>query len=90
MSISVSLPDSLKDFLEEEMRTGGDESLDACACALLQRAEQVKPRRREFEVDGRTYRLTRLSDSQEDELRRKSILIDTTSSLACLQTWPGV
>ena len=64
------------------MRTGGDESLDVCAVRLLQRAKQTKAPRREFKVGGRIYRLTRLSDSQEDELRRRSILIDTTSSLA--------
>ena len=59
MSISISHPDSIRAFLEEEMRTGGDASLDACAARLLQRAKQTKPPRREFRVDGRTYRLTR-------------------------------
>ena len=76
MTIPISLPDSLRDFLEEEMQERGHESLDACAAFLLQQARQIRPPRRTFEVDGQTYRLTRLSDSQDHDIWRSSIAIE--------------
>ncbi len=76
MSIPISLPDSLRDFLEEEMRERGHESLDACAAFLLERARRTKPPCRTIEVDGQTYRLTRLSDSQYNDAGRSSIAIE--------------
>jgi len=81
MAIPISLPDSLRAFLEKEMCERGDENLDACAARLIERAKRIKPPHREFEIGGRTYRLVRLSDRQDYELHRRSILIDTTSAL---------
>lgn len=75
MAISISLPDALRDFLEEEMQELGHGSLDECAAFLLEQAQQIKPPRRTLEVDGQTYRLTRLTDSQENELGVSSIAI---------------
>ena len=76
MAFPISLPDSLRTFLEEEMRERGQESLDACAAFLLERAQRLKPPHETFELDGQTYRLTRLSDCRYDELRGSSIAID--------------
>jgi len=75
MTISISLPDTLRDFLEEEMQELGHESLGECAAFLLQQSQQIKPPRRTLEVKGQTYRLTRLTDSQENELGMSSIAI---------------
>ena len=80
MAITISLPDSLRGFLEKEMCERGDENLDACAARLIERAKRTKPPHKEFEIDGRTYRLVRLSDRQDYELHRRSIVIDTTSA----------
>lgn len=76
MTIPISLPDSLRDFLEEDMRQRGHESLDPCAAFLLERAQQMKPPRMTMEVDGQTYRLTRLSDSQYQDIWRSTIAIE--------------
>ncbi len=76
MAIPISLPDSLRAFLDEEMREHGHESLDACAACLLERGQRPMPPRRTFEIDRRTYRLTRLSDGQDFDMRRSSIAID--------------
>ena len=43
------------------------ESLDACAAFLLEQARQIRPPRRTFDIDGQMYRLTRLSDCQDDD-----------------------
>ena len=75
MTIPISLPDALRDFLEEEMQERGHESLDACVAFLLQQAQQIKPPCRTLEVDGQTYRLTRLSDSQDNDIWDLSIAI---------------
>ncbi len=76
MAIPISLPDSLRAFLDAEMRERGHESLDACAAGLLEREQRLRPPRRTFELDRRTYGLTRLSDGQDFDMRRWSIAID--------------
>lgn len=81
MTISISLPDALRDFLEEEMQERGHESLEACAAFLLQQAQQFRGPRRTFLVDGQTYRLTRLSDSQENDSGESSIAIKESLDL---------
>jgi hypothetical protein len=77
MTIPISLPDSLRAFLDEETRECGHESLDKCAASLLEQAQRRKPPHQTFEVEGRMYRLTRLSDGQEIDMHRESIAIDT-------------
>ena len=42
----------------------------------LERPQPPGPPRRTFELDRRTYRLTRLSDGQDSQMRRSSIAID--------------
>jgi hypothetical protein len=76
MTVSVSLPDSLRNFLEEEMRERGHESLDACVTFLLERARRAKAPCRTIEVGGQTYRIRRLSDSQCRDFWRSSIAIE--------------
>jgi hypothetical protein len=80
MTIPISLPDSLRDFLEEEMQERGHESLDACAAFLLERVRQIKPPRMTLEVDGQTYRLTRLSLTQKPKNRVRCVPL--------LASWP--
>ena len=75
MAISISLPDALRDFLKEEMQERSLESLDACAAFLLEQARQIRPPRRTFDIDGQMYRLTRLSDCQDDDALDSSIAI---------------
>ena len=76
MTFPIALPDSLRPFLEEEMREQGHASLDACAAFLLQQRQRLKPRRRTFNVRGQAYRLTRLTDYQDYRLRECSIAIE--------------
>jgi len=82
MAFSISLPDSLREFLEKEMRERGHESLDACVACLLARAEKRKPPRRTFTVEGQTYGLTRLNDRQDYELHESTIAIKLDAHFA--------
>jgi hypothetical protein len=75
MTIQISLPDTLQDFLQDQMQQRGLASLDACASYLLEQAQQIMPLRRTLEVDGRPYRLTRLTDSQDNDLWSRTIAI---------------
>lgn len=90
MTIPISLPDALRDFLEEETRKQGHESLDECVAFLLYQAQQVKPAGRtlELQVDGEMYRLTRLNDSQDNDCWHSSIAIEENLDLQiALSRW---
>lgn len=73
MTIPIALPDTLRDFLEDQMKQRHLASLDACATYLLELVEQMVPRRQTWKVNGQTYSLTRLTDSLDDELSDRSI-----------------
>jgi hypothetical protein len=87
MSLQISLPDTLCEFLREQMQMRGFASLDASAAYLLEQAQQLMPLRRTVQVDGQTYQLTRLTDWLETELWGTTIAVQPATGFQVAFSW---
>ena len=87
MTLQISLPDALCDFLHEQMQMRGLASLDASAAYLLEQAQQLMPLRRTVQVNGQTYHMTRLTDWLETELRGRTIAVQPASGFQVAFSW---
>ena len=76
MNMHVSIPESLRPFLEAEMRAGGYGTIDEYVTALLERTggDQGKPRT--VRAHGTTYYLCRMSDCAFGKWHKRSIAIE--------------
>ena len=81
MTISISLPDDLRDYLEDEMQERGHESLDVCAAALLQRAQQLRPPRQTLkelrkgtDATEPTTKHTKNTKAKKRQRRRRGVM----------------